>query len=246
MAEQNIFDIPRFFEGYKEIPSREINYNNSIEQPAMNAMLPDLTGKTVLDLGCGYGFNCADFIRRGAKRVLGIDISEKMLHIAKKESAHPCIEYRQMSMTEISSLDTSFDLVYSSLAFHYIDDFKKLMTDIFGLLNGGGTLLFSQEHPFITASPKVGGFNLDRYGRRKSYTFTNYSRSGARKEKWLDTDYIKYHRTVAKIFTDIAQSGFVIKEVCEPLPDMEAVEKCPEMAGEFVRPNFLIVKAVKI
>ena len=51
MAEQNIFDIPRFFEGYKEIRSREINYNNSIEQPAMNAMLPDLTGKTVLDLG---------------------------------------------------------------------------------------------------------------------------------------------------------------------------------------------------
>lgn len=246
MKEQNIFDRQRFFDGYREIRSREINYNNRIEQPAISAMLPDLYGKTVLDLGCGYGCNCVDFIRRGAKKVMGIDISEKMLAVATKDYSHPDIEYERMSMTEISRIGMRFDLVYSSLAFHYVEDFKKLIEDIFELLNSGGTLLFSQEHPFITASPKIGGFNLDKYGIRISYTFTDYSTSGARKEKWLDTDYIKFHRTLSKIFTDIAQIGFTVKEVCEPLPDREAVEKCPKMAGEFVRPNFLIIKAVKM
>lgn len=211
----------------------------------MTAMLPDLQGKTALDLGCGCGYNCTDFIRRGAKRVLGIDISEKMLCAAKKKSFNTQIEYKRLSMTEISSLNEKFDFVYSSLAFHYIEDFKKLTEDIFGLLNKGGILLFSQEHPFITASPKTGGFNLDTDGKRVSFTFSDYSTSGPRKAHWLNTDYVKFHRTVADIFTVLAKSGFIIKEVCEPLPDMEAVEKCPEMAGEFVRPNFLIIKAVK-
>ncbi|MBD5103614.1 MAG: class I SAM-dependent methyltransferase [Ruminococcaceae bacterium] len=245
MTEQNIFDDQHFFDGYKEIRGREVNYNNAIEQPAMSKMLPCLTEKTVLDLGCGYGYNCTDFIERGAKKVLGIDISKKMLETAKAESSDPNIEYMQLSMTEISSLNMKFDLVYSSLAIHYIEDFKKLMTDIYGLLNNGGTLLFSQESPFITASPKVGGYNLDENGRRVSFTFSDYSICGAREERWLDTDYIKYHRTFSKIFTDIAQSGFVISEMCEPMPDKSAVEKCPSMLGQYIKPQFLIVKAVK-
>lgn len=61
----------------------------------------------------------------------------------------------------------------------------------------------------------------------------------------MDTEYIKYHRTFGKIFTDLAQSGFIIKEVCEPLPDEDAVKKCPSMAGQFIKPQFLIVKAIK-
>lgn len=243
--EQNIFDEQRFFDGYKEIRAREVNYNNSIEQPAMNGLLPDLNGKTVLDMGCGYGLNCVDFIRRGAKNVVGIDISEKMLETAKRESADPRVEYIHMSITEISSLDMKFDLAYSSLAFHYVEDFKKLMTDIYGLLNNEGTLLFSQEHPIKTASPLLEGFNFDSDGKKVSYTFADYSESGPRKNRWLDTDYVKYHRTIGKLFTDIALAGFVIQEVCEPLPIPGAVEKRPSMAGEYVVPNFLIVKAMK-
>lgn len=243
--EQNIFDDRHFFDGYMELRGREVNYNNSIEQPAMSKMLPRLNGKTVLDLGCGCGYNCMDFIRRGAKRVLGIDIAEKMLDVAKAESCHPDIEYRKMSMTEISSLDMKFDLVYSSLAFHYVEDFKKLMTDIYELLNNEGTLLFSQEHPIKTASPLLDGWNYDSDGKKVSYTFTDYSESGPRKNRWIDTDYVKYHRTMGKIFTDMAQSGFIIRKVCEPLPIPGAAEKRPSMTGEYIVPNFLIVKAVK-
>lgn len=245
MLEQNIFDDRHFFDGYMELRGREVNYNNSIEQPAMRKMLPNPNGKTVLDLGCGCGYNCNDFIESGAKRVLGIDISEKMLDTAKEKFSHPDIEYRKMSMTEISSLDMKFDLVYSSLAFHYVEDFKKLMDDIYKLLNDNGTLLFSQEHPIKTASPLLEGWNIDSDGKKASYTFTDYSESGPRENRWIDTDYVKYHRTIGKIFTDIALAGFVIQEVCEPLPIPGAVEKCPSMTGEYIVPNFLIVKAMK-
>ncbi|MGN0634987.1 MAG: class I SAM-dependent methyltransferase, partial [Acutalibacteraceae bacterium] len=115
MSNQNIFDNEIFFKGYKALRDNEINSNDLLEQPAMTKLLPDLNGKSVLDLGCGYGHNCIDFVHRGAKKVVGVDISEKMLSVAKSESARPEIEYLNISMTDISKLGEKFDLIYSSL-----------------------------------------------------------------------------------------------------------------------------------
>ena len=53
MAKQNIYDNETFFEGYKKIRDNEANANNLFEIPALFSMMPDLTGKRVLDLGCG-------------------------------------------------------------------------------------------------------------------------------------------------------------------------------------------------
>ena len=122
MSNQNIYDNETFFEGYSELRSREINSNNMLEQPAIKEMIPTLTGKFVLDLGCGCGANCMDFVKNGACSVIGVDISEKMLSVAKQESRHENIEYINMSMTDISKLNIKFDFVYSSLAFTIKND----------------------------------------------------------------------------------------------------------------------------
>ena len=55
MPKQNIFDNETFFEGYKKIREKESNANDLFEIPTLLSLLPDLTGKRVLDLGCGYG-----------------------------------------------------------------------------------------------------------------------------------------------------------------------------------------------
>lgn len=244
---QNIFDNENFFNGYRELRNSGTNLNDLLMQPAMDETLPDLKGKTVLDIGCGYGHNCLEFINKGAKKVVGTDISEKMLAVAKEESAHPDIEYRLMDMAEISSLNMKFDLVYSSLAFHYAENFKKLTEDIFNLLNDCGVLLYSQEHPIMTASidENMGHFNLDENGNKVSYTFADYNRSGLRKVHWFGEEVTKYHRPIGEILTSLAQSGFIITEVKEPLPKPWAVEKLPSIVKEYIKPNFLIVKAVK-
>ena len=75
MSKQNIFDNETFFNGYKQLRENDANYNDQLEQPAMNELLPDVFGKTVLDLGCGYGHNCLGFVRKGAISVIGIDIA---------------------------------------------------------------------------------------------------------------------------------------------------------------------------
>lgn len=61
MDTQNIFDNEAFFNGYKALRDSDCNANDLIEQPAMRKLLPDLNGKTVLDLGCGDAFQSRIF-----------------------------------------------------------------------------------------------------------------------------------------------------------------------------------------
>ena len=53
---QNIYDNPAFFEGYAQLPRSVQGLDGAPEWPALKAMLPDLTGTSVIDLGCGYGW----------------------------------------------------------------------------------------------------------------------------------------------------------------------------------------------
>ncbi len=246
MSRQNIFDNETFFSGYKALRDSDCNANDLIEQPAMRKLLPDLNGKSVLDLGCGYGHNCIDFVNRGAVRVVGIDISEKMLAVAKEESAHSKIEYRNMSMTDISNLDEKFDFIYSSLAFHYVKDFDTFAKDMYSVLNVNGQLLFSQEHPIITSTVDgAGHFNKNENCEKVSYTFSNYNQPGERKIHWYVDGVIKYHRTFSNIINALANAGFVVEAVCEPVPEEWVIEKVPAWSKEYIKPNFLIIKARK-
>ena len=246
MSNQNIFDNKNFFEGYRALRSTDVNYNDLLEQPAMRKLLPDLQGKAVLDLGCGYGRNCLEFVQRGAKTVVGVDISQKMLEVARKESVGQNIKYINMNMAEITKLHAKFDFIYSSLAFHYVEDFPAFAAEIYTSLNDGGHLLFSQEHPIVTAT--VGGkqhYNYDDAGHAVSFTFSDYGCSGKRDTFWFVEGVEKYHRTFGEIITALARTGFTIEVVEEPVPSPFAQEKLPSLKKEAIKPTFLIVKAKK-
>lgn len=96
MAKQNVFDNETFFSEYRKLREREVNANNLFELPVLFSLLPDLEGKRVLDLGCGSGERCMDYIKRGASDVTGIDISEKMLAVARNENSDKKITYFNM------------------------------------------------------------------------------------------------------------------------------------------------------
>src|SRR5579872_5335203 len=62
-----------------------------LEKPAMYGKLPDLTDKTMLCIGCGSGEEVEHIVSLGAKRVVGVDISEGLVTIAKK--TYPQFEF---------------------------------------------------------------------------------------------------------------------------------------------------------
>jgi len=149
---ENIYDNDEFFHQYEVLRNdqKNKNANDLIEIPNFRKLMPDVTNKSILDLGCGYGENDKFYKMQGAKAVLGTDISHKMIEVANKENKIDGIEYRVIAMEDILSLEMKFDIIISSLAFHYIKDFDKLICDCYNLLNDGGYLVFSQEHPITT------------------------------------------------------------------------------------------------
>jgi len=66
------------------------------------AMLPDMHGLKVVDLGCGFGWFCRWACENGAAHVLGIDISEKMLAQAKAETSSAAIRYEYLVLEDLT------------------------------------------------------------------------------------------------------------------------------------------------
>jgi ubiquinone/menaquinone biosynthesis C-methylase UbiE len=85
-------------------------------------MLPDLAGRRVVDLGCGFGWFCRWARENGAAHVLGLDLSEKMLDRARTQKNDKAVIYAVANLEDLSLLDDGFHLAYSSLAFHYVED----------------------------------------------------------------------------------------------------------------------------
>jgi tRNA (mo5U34)-methyltransferase len=78
-----------------------------------HALPSDLTGKSVLDIGCNAGFYSLEMKRRGAERVLGVDFDERYLAQARfaAEQRGVEIEFRQLSVYDVGTLGEKFDLV---------------------------------------------------------------------------------------------------------------------------------------
>ena len=242
---QNIYDNEVFFNGYSKIRENENNANNLFEKPALYSLLPVLAGKTVLDLGCGFGENCIRYVDKGAKRVVGVDISEKMLAVAEAENAHENIKYLKMPMEDIGELREHFDVVVSSLAIQYVEDYQGLVNNIYNLLNDGGVLVFSQEHPINTCFSSGSRWTKDENGKKLYANVEYYSVDGVRESTWFVDGVKKYHRTLSTVINTLIGSGFRIDKIIEPVPTPELLREHPEYDDLLHKPDFLLVRATK-
>ena len=245
MAKQNIYDNETFFAGYKKIRDNEANANNLFEIPALFSMMPDLKGKKVLDLGCGFGEHCRQFVNCGAEKVVGIDISEKMLEVAMVENCDPKITYLNMPMEDIAELQDTFDIVISSLAFHYVEDFEGVIRNIHNLLKENGIFIFSQENPLCTCHSGGDRWTRDENGNKLYMNLADYGVEGERKTVWFVDDVKIYHRTFSTIVNALIEAGFTIEKMIEPLPTEELLEKYPDYGDLFHKPDFLLIRVKK-
>ncbi|MBP2078253.1 class I SAM-dependent methyltransferase [Oceanobacillus polygoni] len=242
---QNIYDNPVFFKKYIALRDSGITYNDFVEQPAIKSLISDLTNKSVLDLGCGTGHFSTYCIENGASRVLGVDISKNMIDEATKRNRHQRIEYICSPIEDISLANQTFDVIVSSLAIHYVENYTKLMKKINSALNENGQFIFSTEHPLTTSRKGMNNWILDENGEKMHWALDNYQEEGRRDHTWYVDGVVVYHRTISTLINTLIESGFVLEQVIEPEATVKGLPKLPKLINERRRPSFIIIKAKK-
>ncbi|MCI5764357.1 class I SAM-dependent methyltransferase [Actinobacillus porcinus] len=242
---KSVYDTENFFALYQKLRANPISLNNIVEKPTMLSLLPDLQGKRLLDLGCGTGEHLALYLEQGADFVVGVDLSESMLKQAdiNLSTKRPHFSLYQSSMEQLSELpENDFDIITSSFAFHYVQDFPKLLADIKAKLKPNGTLVFSQEHPIVTAYQ--GGERWEKNAQKEqiAYRLNFYRDEGERDRSWFKQPFKTYHRTTATIINQLIEAGFQIEKMAEPM-----LAEQPEWHAEFKdlqhRPVLLFLRA---
>lgn len=238
---QNIYDNPDFFEGYSRLDRSVEGLDGAPEWPALRALLPDLRGLRVLDLGCGFGWFCRWAREQGAAQALGIDVSENMLARARTTTPDSAVTYVRADLERLDLPEAAFDLAYSSLALHYLENLAELLATVHRALVPGGHLVFSLEHPIFTA-PTRPGWSIDADGR-KTWPVDGYLLEGPRTTDWLAKGVVKQHRTLGTYLNLLVRLGFAISHVEDWGPTDEQVVAQPSLADERQRPTFLLVAA---
>jgi SAM-dependent methyltransferase len=238
---QNIYDTKEFFENYRQLKRSVEGLDGAPEWPSLRALLPDPGGLRIADLGCGFGWFCRWAADHGATHVLGLDLSQNMLTQAAASNPGPSITYAQADLEHLSLPASSFDLIYSSLALHYVEDLTRLLRTVHHAMVAGAHLVFSIEHPIYMA-PMQPRWLVAPDGSR-SWPVDHYLGEGRRSTNWLAPGVIKQHRTIGTTLNLLINAGFTIRHVEEWSPTDEQIATHPPLAQERERPMFLLVAA---
>ena len=242
---QNIYDDPGFFAGYSTLERFGVGWKRALERADLLALLPDVDGRRVLDLGCGAGQLARYLAMTGAAEVVGVDVSERMLALARAEWAHPRVTYCRGAVEYVMFPPARFDLVVSSLVLHYVDDYAGVVSRIAAWLAPGGVLVYSTEHPIYTARLPGDGWVLDDAGQHTRWSLDRYADEGAREETWFVPGVRKVHRMVATLINGLLDAGLVVERVVEPIPSEQWLHDHPLARDERRRPMFLLIRARK-
>lgn len=241
---ENKYDDLAFFEQYNKMNRSQKGLEGAGEWYALKKMLPDFTDKIVLDLGCGFGWHCRYAIENGAKSVTGVDISEKMLEKAKEVNNLPGIEYLQKALEDVDYQAKEFDIILSSLTFHYIESFDRISQRIYKWLKLKGIFIFSVEHPIFTAFGNQ-DWIYSKNGEKLYWPIDNYFIEGKREAVFLGEKVVKYHKTLTTYLNNLLKQGFKIKEIIEPKPSEKSLNEFPDMKDELRRPMMLLISVEK-
>jgi ubiquinone/menaquinone biosynthesis C-methylase UbiE len=181
-------------------------------------LLGDVSGKRVLDLGCGDGQAAVAFALRGATTI-AVDASVRMLDRARTlaESAAVRVEWHQGDVADLAFLRAeSIDLVFSAYSLGEVGDLHRVFRQVHRVLKNRGTFVFSYDHPIALCvgrePPDTPSTPISRVVRMSYFSEdpVTIERNG---------EPIKLHmRTVSEVFHALSRGGFRVDVLAEPRP----------------------------
>jgi SAM-dependent methyltransferase len=209
-------DYDGFAEAYAA--DNESNIQNAYyERPAMLALAGDVTGRRILDAGCGAGPLSAALRDRGAD-VTGVDASAGMVALARRRLGDD-VDLRVADLGDpLPFADGVFDDVVASLVLHYLEDWGPTLAEMRRVLRPGGRLIASVQHPFTDYAiqdPRPDYFATTSY--TSEFTFSGQSVP------------LRFWRRPLHAMTDaFTAAGFRLCVISEPQPDPAARELFPD------------------
>jgi 2-polyprenyl-3-methyl-5-hydroxy-6-metoxy-1,4-benzoquinol methylase len=241
---QNILDDQTFYDHYRRLRRENRTLNLVLEQPALRGCLPPLRGKTVLDLGCCFGDFCRYAKSQGAERVVGVDLSEKSIAEARKETRDGGVEYLVCAIEEYDFSNTDFDVVVSSLTLNFVEDYRLIVRRIRDHLRPGGYFAFSLPHPIRTS--RALGWYKDETGKKLFVPVDHYKEEGVRVAKMFILEKVViHHRTIETLVNTLLEEGFVLRRLLEPEALPQYVAENPKLLEERRAPPYVVIAAQK-
>ena len=181
-------------------------------------LIGGVTGKRVLDLGCGDGQAAVAFARKGATTI-AVDASVRMLDRARTlaEQAAVRVEWHQGDVADLAFLRAeSIDIVFSASSLGEVGDLHRVFRQVHRVLKNRGAFVFSYEHPIGLCvgrePPETPSTPISRVVRM-SY-FTDDPVTVEREGQPIRV----YVRTVSDVFHALSRGGFRVEVLSEPRP----------------------------
>jgi SAM-dependent methyltransferase len=208
-------------------------YNAHYDRPAVLGAAGPVNGLRVLDAACGPGLYAEALIARGAE-VVGFDASQAMVDLARRRVG----ERARIDLARLGERlpyeDESFDLGICALAIHYVSDRRAAFKELHRVLQRGGALVVSTQHPVMDWIRK-GGSYFDTVLETDTWRLP----SG---------EYVVrfWREPLSALCSAATDAGFVIEQLIEPRPAQTMREPFPDDFAELERaPGFLILRLAK-
>jgi SAM-dependent methyltransferase len=206
----------------------------SYDRPTILAMAGEVHGKRVLDVGCASGGLSEVFVERGAS-VVGVDLNPRLIDRARERLGSRAEFHVADIASPMPFLETrSFDVVAASLVLHYLADWALPLREFARILRPGGALLISTHHPtqdVMIATPPAPYF--------ETVLLTDTWQKGGR-----EFQVRFYHRPISAIVDALADAGFLIERIPEPVPDASAFSDRAFYERMRRGPWYLFIRAV--
>ncbi len=214
LAGPDFYDNDDVFKIYMAHRDRLDSPNETLEKPVLLELLGSLSGKRILDLGCGDAAIGSEALQQGCVAYVGIEGSHNMVALAHQNLAGTRGQVIQADLETWQVSGEAFDLVISRLVFHYLAGLDSVLIKAHQALVSSGRIVFSVEHPVITSSDRA----WQGQGLRQDWIVDNYFESGKRVTQWLGGQVIKVHRTLEDYYLALQRAGFVVESLRESRP----------------------------
>ncbi len=198
--------------------------------------LGEVSGKRVIDIGCGEGRFSRLLGELGAD-VTGVDITEALVQTARSLGGdrETYLVGDAEDLDEVAS--ESFDLAVSYIVLVDLLNYGLSIKAAFRVLRPGGRFVVCNIHPIRSSQP--GGW-IKRGDERLFYPVDNYWDEGAREFPWWGRSFVNMHRTLSSYLSAFRDAGFILEGLEEPTPSEEQLDVNPGFDDEFRAPNFIV------